>query len=101
MKQIKNFIIFTIIIGFVVLFCISYKKAMYDKYYSLSGEIWELNYQEDIVTVRDFSGCLWSFKGCEDWMLGDMVSMIMNNHNTPNNRYDDQIIKVTYQGSLE
>lgn len=100
MKQVKNLIIFVIVICVIILFSASFNKALYDRHYALSGEIWELDYNNDIVTVRDFSGHLWTFSGCEDWMLGDICNMIMDNHNT-DNIYDDQIKKVTYGGSLE
>ena len=51
----------------------------------------------DVVTLQDFNGNLWEFTGAEDWQVGDICSCIMNNNGTEN-IFDDEIIKVEYDG---
>lgn len=55
----------------------------------------------DVVVVRDGIGNLWEFDGVEDWEVGDVCAVIMNDNATPNNIYDDVIEQVRYCGVLE
>lgn len=52
----------------------------------------------DTVTCEDANGNLWQFKGCEDWMLGDIAAMMLDDHGTEE-IYDDEITGVWYSGS--
>lgn len=53
----------------------------------------------DTVVIRDSIGNLWEFKGIEDWEIGDICSVIMNDNETPDNIYDDEIVRVRYAGT--
>lgn len=66
--------------------------------YPRTAFVSELNYTEDIVTVTDCVGYDWQFYGCEDWEIGDMVSMIMGDNGTPNYIKDDIIVDYQYGG---
>lgn len=66
--------------------------------YPRTAFISELDYEKDIVTVTDCVGYDWQFYGCEDWEIGDMVSMIMSDNGTPNNIKDDIIVDCQYGG---
>ena len=55
--------------------------------------------KSDIVTVTTFTGNEFQFSGVEDWMVGDIVSMIMNGNNTDDVK-DDEIISVKYSGFM-
>lgn len=57
----------------------------------------ELNYLTDTLTVEDSIGHLWQVKGIEDYMLGDLVGMIMHDMGTEL-VYDDVIVKMYYCG---
>lgn len=65
------------------------KETNYN-YYSLTTEVVDLDRQEDVVICEDCNGNLWSFYGCEDWMIGDCASLLMYDNRTPI-IYDDII----------
>lgn len=70
------------------------------KEYPTCGEVVEVDYENDLVVVEDFNGNLWEFEGCEDWLEGDIASMIMNDCGTPE-IYDDEIVTVKYSGYVK
>lgn len=63
--------------------------------YTLSTKVFELDEENDVVTVEDENGNLWDFYGCEDWLINDNCILLMNNNNT-SNIYDDIIIRAIY-----
>lgn len=65
--------------------------------YPLCGVVVEVNHFSNTVTIRDFTGNLWSFYGAEDWACGDIAACIMDDMNTEI-IYDDMIISVRYCG---
>lgn len=66
--------------------------------YPLTTTVISVNYETDIVTVKDCNGNLWDFAGAEDWLPGDTCSMIMHDNNTP--EIFDDIIKDTKYSSF-
>lgn len=50
--------------------------------------------ENNIVTVEDSNGNLWSFNGAEDWEINDSCALIMDDSNTKDIR-DDVIISTT------
>lgn len=56
--------------------------------------------ETDMVYCLDCNKNIWTFEGIEDWMPGDIVSMIMDTKNT-STIYDDEIVSVTYSGTYE
>ena len=52
------------------------------------------------MTVEDFNGNLWQFDGAEDWVEGDICTLIMNSKGTEEIK-DDTIISVHYSGYFE
>jgi len=56
-----------------------------------------LDYETDMVTVETFTGFLFTFEGCEDWMIGDCVALIMDDHGTAL-IFDDEIVMAQYGG---
>lgn len=57
-----------------------------------------LDYENNIVTLKDNNGFLWDFKGCEDWMIGDKCLCIFMNNYTFYTIKDDIIIQTIYKG---
>ena len=53
----------------------------------------ELDYYDDSVIVSDANGFLWSFQGCEDYEVGDILALIMDGRGTPE-IFDDAIVDV-------
>lgn len=68
--------------------------------YALTTKVVALDEENDVVTCRDFNGNLWEFYGCEDWAIGDIASLLMNDSTTAN-IYDDEIINARYNGYFE
>lgn len=65
--------------------------------YAQTTVVVEVNYDEDVVYCQDFNGNVWTFEGCEDWIEGDIASMVMYNSGTEI-IYDDEILSVWYSG---
>ena len=66
--------------------------------YPHTAQVVYLNYHADTVTVKTATGLLYTFDGTEDYILGDLVSLIMDSNGTPNYVKDDLIIDVRYSG---
>lgn len=71
--------------------------ASKEKEYPLTAVVVELDAENDIVVCEDYAGNTWEFFGIEDWIEGDIASMIMNDKGTPEIK-DDEIISVRYGG---
>ena len=59
--------------------------------YALTTQVVQVDYENDVVVCQDFNGNLWEFEGTEDWMYGDIASLVMNDMGTPE-IYDDEIV---------
>lgn len=68
--------------------------------YPMSAIVEEISIANDTVTIRDYNGNLWQFKGVEDWEEGDICACILNGKNTPEIK-DDEIIAVRYSGTTK
>lgn len=66
--------------------------------YPLTTTVTEVN--NDIVTVEDSNGNLWSFNDAEDWEVGDGCALIMHDNST-SEIVDDTIVSTQYQGRME
>lgn len=66
-------------------------------YYPMSTTVREVDRKKDIVTVENNNGEQFQFTGVEDWQLGDICSLMLDNNGTEN-IYDDIIIKTIYDG---
>lgn len=65
--------------------------------YSMTTIVVGVSRPTDTVTVRDYNGNLWQFKGAEDWIVNDVCSCVMDNKSTEQVK-DDEIISVHYDG---
>lgn len=75
-------------------------NEMISHVYPMSGIVTEVNHQENYVIVTDNIGNEWKFDGAEDWRMGDIAAMIMEDNGTEE-IYDDEIIDVQYDGWVE
>lgn len=57
-----------------------------------------VNHQTDTVTVADCNGTEWQFAGCQDFEEGDLIALIMNDNDTPDNIWDDTVVTARYSG---
>ena len=65
--------------------------------YAITTVVVELDHRNDTVTCQDFNGNLWAFYGVEDWMVGDVATLMMWNAET-DTIYDDEVVGVYYSG---
>jgi len=73
-------------------------RAVAPKTYPATAEVVELDQAADLVIVKTSAGIGYRFMGCEDWLLGDLVAMTMNDSGTPETVLDDEIIEARYSG---
>lgn len=67
------------------------------EYYADTFVVVEVDYDTDTVWLMDFSGHMYSFEGCEDWMVADLCSVLMDNNGT-DLILDDVILSCRYSG---
>lgn len=68
--------------------------------YPMTTRVIVVDYDEDTVVCEDFNGNRWAFNGCEDWEVGDIASLLMNDKGTKI-VYDDEIVDARYDGWFE
>lgn len=68
--------------------------------YPKSGTVIYVDKDGDVILIEDLAGHRWIYGGAEDWLEGDMVSMIMNSNGTEKIK-DDEIVVVKYEGWRE
>ena len=70
------------------------------KQYTMTTKVIKVDKPTDTVTIQDFNGNLWQFKGVKDWEEGAICSCIMDNNGTDSIK-DDKIISTHYDGWFE
>ena len=65
--------------------------------YPKTAKVIEVNYADDLVTIETCTGITYTFEGCEDWVEGDGVSLIMEDNGTES-ILDDCILMAEYTG---
>ena len=73
------------------------KRDMVNRLYPNVAYVVEIDRATDTLTVEDSIGHLWSVQGVEDYMLGDLVGMVMDSMGT-DLVYDDEVVKMHYCG---
>ncbi len=98
----RNFVITFVLACTTVVLTLSCFLAHNEKenLYPLTTEVYDISEATDTVTVIDYNGNLWQFKGVEDWNLEDICTCIMDSKGTDLIK-DDEIVKVRYNGWFE
>lgn len=65
--------------------------------YAMTAIVTGLDSESDTVVVKNSVGLTWEFSGIEDYLIGDVVSMVMDNKGT-DIVFDDEILSVRYSG---
>lgn len=65
--------------------------------YPDTGLVYEVNEKENTVSYICQNGNCFAFYGVEDWVVGDLVSVIMDDNGTPEVA-DDIILNCRYSG---
>lgn len=74
---------------------------LHPEIYPQTAVVIDTNLATDTVTVETFSGLTYEFYGVEDWLYGDICSLIMSDSGTPDSVLDDEILKIRYSGYVE
>lgn len=101
-REVKKKIV-TLTIGLGMLFCaaiptLSHAREI-NSYYPMTALVTEVNGTSDLVTVTNANGLQYQFYGVDDWIEGDVASLIMNDKGTEL-VYDDEIVSARYSGIL-
>lgn len=64
-------------------------------YYPMTTVVREIDIKNDVVTVENSNGHLFEFMGVEDWQVGDICSLMLDNNGTES-IFDDIILKAIY-----
>lgn len=90
-----------IVIG-IVLMCavpLLFKtETKHSKEYPQTMLVTHINEYIDSVTIETATGFQYSFWGIEDYEVGDVVAVIMNDNLTENDITDDKIVEVRFSG---
>lgn len=93
----KIIALFLAVITAAAVLCAAHKPIIT---YAHTALITALDYDTDTVTVTDYSGLTWTFSGCEDYCVDDLVSLTMSDNGTKETVMDDEILSATYAGYL-
>lgn len=90
-----------IVIG-IVLMCavpLLFKtETKHSKEYPQTMLVAHINEYIDSVTIETATGFQYSFWGIEDYEVGDVVAVTMNDNATENDITDDKIVEVRFSG---
>ncbi len=56
------------------------------------------NISDNVVTMETATGHIFEMSGPEDYEIGDLVSLVMDDNGTPDDITDDSIISARYSG---
>ncbi|MCD7862849.1 MAG: hypothetical protein LUG61_04910 [Lachnospiraceae bacterium] len=79
----------------------THASASNHKIYPATAIVTEINEKTDTVYVATASGVPYEFEGIEDYVVGDLVAMIMDDNGTSKTIYDDEILVSRYVGYTE
>lgn len=78
----------------------SHEKNPASTLYPMTAIVTEILETKNAVIIKNYNGQEWTFEGIEDWIVGDVCALIMDNQNTPEIK-DDVIVQVKYGGYFE
>ena len=93
MKTLKIATIATIVTIVIIVLCGVATAELYPQ----TAKVVEVDYDNNIVKVVTFNGFEYEFEGCEDYCIGDCVSLIMEDNETEK-IFDDEIVLARYSG---
>ena len=81
-----------------VMACLTGTPAEQHDVYMRGMQVYQLDYEADLVTCIDSVGIEWEFYGCFDYAEGDIVCCLMDNMGTPDSIFDDTVVFADYSG---
>ena len=67
--------------------------------YPAVGVVFDIDYENNLVIFEDYTQNLWAIEGIEDWEIGDIGALLMDDMDTES-IYDDEIVFVRYAGFM-
>lgn len=68
--------------------------------YPKVAKVIDIDYDNNVMTLMDCVGNCWEWEDIEDYEIGDLCGMIMND-NATDQIYDDIIVQIRYCGKAE
>lgn len=95
----SDIVVVATIVIFVIAVALTFGRVFKKKsqQYGMCAVVINTSRYNDTVTIRDFNGNLWQFKGVEDWGIDDVCACIMDDNGTREIK-DDTIVSVRYSG---
>lgn len=69
--------------------------------YARTAKIAEVDYGTGTITLVDGAGLVWQLTSCEDYDVGDLVSLLMSDAGTSESVLDDVIVSASYAGYFD
>lgn len=107
MKNNALYVVVVVLVCAVVVWGTFWAGRAYEQYkvetnlYPKSAVITYIDKDTDLVLIEDFFGNRFLFDDADEWMVGDMVGLIMDNNGTPEDLTDDEILAISYEGWIE
>ncbi len=86
-----------ILISMIVLIALMACMAGYAEVYPKVFVVDSVDTEADTMMLVDMVGFMWEAEGVEDYLPGDCVGAIMEDHGTPE-IFDDEIVTIRYCG---
>ena len=98
MSKMNRIVVALLLALLMVTMCVMFAHAEEShKVYALAGVVYWIDEETNIVSITTFDGNQWDFEGVEDWFIGDIVAMVMDDMGTSVIE-DDVIVNVRYCG---
>lgn len=68
--------------------------------YPMAAQVFWMDHENDVVIFVDGAGNCWEIYGTEDWQVGDIAGLLMDDAGTPDNIIDDTVVDARYGFSL-
>lgn len=90
--------VISILMAMLMVFTVGKGNVSESEIYPRAMEIVEFERETDTVVCVDAVGLEWAFYGIEDWDIGDLVIVMLDNNGTPNTMTDDIITDTIFSG---
>ena len=92
--------VFSLTLGGCVLL-VKKNECKNENIYPMTSVVVDVSEATDTVTVKDYNGNLWQFKGVEDWEIDDIATLLMNDNGTEEIKDDFISAPPRYNGRFE
>ena len=99
-KMIEVIEMIIVVIGIILMFSpLLFKtETKHSKEYPQTMVVTSVNETLDFVVIETATGFSYIFNGVEDYEVGDVVAVTMNDNTTENDITDDKIVEVRFSG---